>query len=90
MQQLLGHLCVVNLIVISTYKANFFPSFASTHLDFLKLVPNIQDNLIVSPLMVDTNAVPDPDSIYEARFSREFWCKLVVEDTTDTYTTSCH
>ena len=61
-----------------------------TPLDLPKLVPNIEYNLIVGPLMVDTNAVPDPDLIYEACFSGELWCKLIVDDTTDTYTTSCY
>ena len=61
-----------------------------TPLDLPKLVPNIKYNLIVTPLMVDTNAVPDSDTIYEACFSRKFRCKLVVEDSTDTYTTSGH
>ena len=61
-----------------------------TPLDFPKLVPNIKYNLVASPLMVDTDAVPDSDCIYEAGFCREFRGELVVEDTTDTYTTSCY
>ena len=61
-----------------------------TPLDFPKLVPNINNNLAAGPLMVDTNTVPDPDVIYEARFCREFRGELVVEDTSDTNTTSCY